>query len=209
MTFTDEQDDGHRVGMLSEGLVRELNLHIERFVEDVQAFPSGVAEAHPRLEYLVQSLKAAGAHISKLQDTLPHLRIAFGLTSRLYLEACGYIYYHLIGPPTANPQGNPAVNSHLVGVLVEDQRICEEYRHMGIPVWCIRKRTDVSVDKDRFVKSTEPRIYQSRPMWPSNCFRDDGIVRGEPVLLREQTDTGNFLKIVDSWVKQKLEDGSR
>ena len=80
---------------------------------------------------------------------------------------------------------------------------------MGIPVWFLRKLTQVSMTTNKFLKSSEPRIYQSRPLWPPGCFRDDGSVREEAVVLEEQTDTGNLLKVIDSWVKLRLEDGFR
>ena len=80
---------------------------------------------------------------------------------------------------------------------------------MGVPVWFLRKPTQVSTTANKFLKSSEPCIYQSRPLWPPGCFRDDGSVREESAILQEQTDTGNLLKVIDSWVKLKLEDDFR
>jgi len=84
-----------------------------------------------------------------------------------------------------------------------------KYQQMGVPVWWIRKLVDVSVARDKFVKLSEPRIYQSRPLWPLDCFRDDGIVRGEAVVFWEQADMRKFVKDVDLWVKSKLENSFR
>ena len=209
VAFTDEWDDNHRVGTVSEDLMRKLDSHIEHFLKDTQNFFSATKKPHFRLKYLTRSLETAIDRISKLKDTLPQLRIMFGLVSRFYLEAQGYIYYHQKYRPMLESQTEPTINPNLVGVLVEDERVCGEYHRMGIPVWYIRKREDISVVKDKFVKYSEPRIYQSRPLWPLDCFRDDGVVRGEPVILQEQTETSNFLKVVDSWVKPRLEAGFR
>jgi len=203
VTFTDEWDDNHRVGALSDDTSHELELRVKRFVEDTRDFFSSTKKAHLRLRYLIACLESTVTQILKLKDTLPRLRIMFGLVSRYYLEARGYIYYH------QKPPLSPTVNHNLIGALVEDEAVCTVYHQMGVPVWYIRRQADISVVSDKFVRYTEPRIYQARPPWLLECFRDDGIVRGEAAILLEQTTTGNLLKVIDSWVKLKLEDGFR
>ena len=209
VTFTDDWIEKLRVGKLSEDLVQELRLVVERFLEDVRGLLSSTGGPHPRLAYLANCLETAAENVVTLQDTLPELRLAFGLASRFYFEGIGYIRYHQEHRPTLKLQGKKAVNLNLVGVWVRDERVCEEYHRMGIPVWYLREHARAAESRDRFIKSTEPRLYQSRPLWPSDCFRDDGIVRSEPEIVKEQTDTGNFLTAVDSWVESKLSAGSR
>ena len=41
-------------------------------------------------------------------------------------------------------------------------------------------------------------------MWPSDCFRDDGISREELAVHKGQRDMLKFLKVVDEWLKLKL-----
>jgi hypothetical protein len=209
VTLTDDWIENLRVGKLSEGLVQELRQVVERFLEDVRGFLSSTDGPHPRLEYLAKRLEIAAENVAALQDTPPQLRLAFGLASRFYFEGIGYIRYHQEHRPTLKLQAKKVVNPSLVGVWVGDEQACEEYHRMGIPVWYLREVAQAAESKDRFIKSTEPRLYQSRPLWPSDCFRDDGIVRSEPEILKEQTDTSNFLKAVDSWVESKLSAGSR
>jgi hypothetical protein len=126
-------------------------------------------------------------NVAALQDTPPQLRLAFGLASRFYFEGIGYIRYHQEHRPTLKLQAKKVVNPSLVGVWVRDEQACEEYHRMGIPVWYLREVAQAAESKDRFIKSTEPRLYQSHPLWPLDCFRDDGIVRSEPEILKEQT----------------------
>ena len=205
--FMDDFEDRLRVGTLSEDFTCKLKVYIDRFLKDVQEFFSTVDEPHPRLKHLVQCLKTVIAKVLELRATLPQLRLMFGLASRFYLEAHGYTHYYVRYRPMLDSQVKPAVNSNLVGVWSKDECICMEYHRMGIPVWFLRKLTQVSTTTNKFLKSSEPRIYQSHPLWPPGCFRDDGSVREEAVVLEEQTDTGNLLKVIDSWVKLKLEDG--
>lgn len=206
VTFTDEWEDSHRVGALSDDMAHELELRVKRFLEETRDFFSSTRKPHFRLRYLLKRFETAITEITKVRDTLPRLRIAFGLPSRYYLEAQGYINYH---QEHLESRTKPNVNCNLVGVLAEDERVCGMYHQMGVPVWYVRDCTNVSVVRDKFVKATEPRIYQSRPLWPPDGFRDDGIVRGEPALFQEQTTTGNLSKVVDSWAKLKLEEGFR
>ena len=209
VTFTDDFEDRLRVGTLSEDFAHKLKVYVDSFLKDVQEFFSTVDDPHPRLKHLVQRLKTVVAKVLELRATLPQLRLMFGLASRFYLEAHGYTHYYVKYRPMLDSQVKPTVNSNLVGVWSKDERTCMEYHRMGVPVWFLRKPTQVSTTADKFLKSSEPRIYQSRPLWPPGCFRDDGSVREESAILQEQTDTGNLLKVIDSWVKLKLENDFR
>lgn len=210
VTFTDGWDGNLRVAVLSKGFIRTLESSLDLFHEEAQRFLAAVEESHPRLTHLVDSLKAATAIISTLQDTLPRLRLAFGLTSRFYLEARGYIDYHLKYRPALDSREPLKVDTNLVGVLVTDDSACADHHRMGIPVWSLQGYTQAKEGGGRFVEMAEPRTYQSRPLWPPGCFRDDGCVRGEePLFGEQQADTWNFMKAVDAWAKSKLEDSSR
>ena len=136
---------------------------------------------------------------------LPQLCLMFGLTSQFYLEAHRYTHYYVKYQPMLDSQVKPMVNSNLIGVWSKDKHTCMEYHHMGVPVWFLCKPTQVSMTANKFLKSSEPHICQSRPLWLPGCFRDDGSVQEELAILQEQTDTGNLLKVIDSWVKLKLE----
>jgi len=209
VTFTDIWDDGFRVATLSEDFVRSLRFEVDRFVKDAQGFLSAQQEAHPRLEYLLRSLGTATAKISTLQETLPRLRLTFGLTSRLYLEAFGYTYYHTKHQQALRFAGKPTVNPHLVGVLVHDVGACAKYHRLGIPVWLLRELCDIWETKHKFVKATDPISYASRSLWPPDRFRDDGDVMEEPALLQGGSDIEKLLNAIDSWVASRLKDGFR
>jgi len=209
VTFTDDLDDGLRVGALSEDFTRDLKLQVDRFIKHIQYFLSTRKEPLPRLEGLSQSLEIATSKILNLRDTVPRLRLMFGLASRFYFEAHGYLNYYSKSQPVSEAAARPTLDSNLVGVWVEDAHVCAEYHRIGVPVWYIRKPSLISAKGDKFVEFSEPRSYGMRPLWPPDCFRDDGYVRDEPVLLDGQTDTINLLKVVDAWARSKLEAGSR
>ena len=75
---------------------------------------------------------------------------------------------------------------------------------MRIPVWYVWAQDQVSEDTQASVEHVLPWIYQLRPMWPSDCFRDDGISREELAVHKGQMDMLKFLKVVDEWLKLKL-----
>ena len=206
VTLTDDWEENHRVCRLSDDLVHKLNSCINPFLKEAQNFLSITRNNHPRLHGLLQSLKSVLPKISEKKDPLFRLRIVFGLVSRLYLEARGYIDYHTKYRPLLKSGGKPVVNHDLIGVWTEDKDVCRDYWQMGIPVWYIRTRAQVSSATQKFVKHTKPRLYQSRPLWPFDSFRDGGISRKEPAVHKGQTDMGNFLKVVDAWLKPKLQD---
>ena len=80
---------------------------------------------------------------------------------------------------------------------------------MCVPVWYLRAPFQISQTVDKFLKSSEPRSYGLRPLWPPDCFWDDGYVRGCPPLHDSQTNTSNCLKAIDSWGELKLKGGFR
>lgn len=163
---------------------------------------------HPRLNYLATSLDAAIAKVRGFQGTLPQLRLTFGLACRLYLEAFGYIRYHTKYWPILESPGKPtAADPTLVGVWVQDVRVCTEYFQMGVPVWLVRKPSQVLAQDDKFVKFCQPRPYRLRPLWPPDSFKDDGYVKEEFMLLDRRTDTRDLMKVVNSWLAAKLEGG--
>jgi len=205
VTFSDDLDDGLRVGTLSEHFTRGLKRQVEHFTKDVQEFLSRQANPHPRLERLSRSLETTISKISRLQDTLPQLRLTFGLASRFYLEAQGYLKYHTILKAT----GKTTVDLNLVGVWVEDAHVCAEYHRMGVPVWYIRKPYQPPETSDKFVKFCEPRSYALRPLWPPGCFRDDGYANNYPTLLEDQTNIGNRLRVFDAWAESRMNIGFR
>lgn len=203
VSLTDEWEDNLRVAVISRELVLKLDSGLDLLLKDVERFPPG---SHPRLEYLIEQLRIAVSSLSTLKQTLLQLRLMFGIASRLYLEARGYVDYHLKYRPLLESDGEPTVNDHLVGVWVSDEATCKKYHRMGVPVWSLRS---CLVGTEKFVKYCEPRIYRSRPMWPQDRFRDDGIVREEVAIVNEQTDTRSLLRAVDSWARSKLESDFR
>ena len=205
VTFTDGLEDGLRVGTLSEDFTRDLKQQVNDFLKDVREFSSAHEKSHPRIDELSRSLRIAITKISTLEDTLPRLRLMLGLASRFYFEAQGYLAYHA----ALKTAGEATTNPDLIGVWVEDVHICAEYRRMGVPVWFLRKHSQISATVDKFLKFSEPRSYGLRPLWPPDCFRDDGYVRDHPALLEGQTDTGTLIKTIDSWARSKLEAGFR
>ena len=202
---TDDWEGNHRVCRLSEETVRELESRMGSFIREVQDFLQ-TRRSHLRLLYLKSSLENFLPNLLKKTDTLFRLRIAFGLVSRLYFEARGYIDYHAKHKPLLDSGEKQAVNPNLVGVLTDEKHVRDKYKQMGIPVWYVRARDRVSEDTQTSVEHVLPRIYQSRPMWPSDCFRDDGISREELAVHKGQTDMSKFLKVVDEWLKPKLVD---
>ena len=205
VTFADDLDDGLRVCTLSEDFIRGLRRQVEHFIKDVQEFLSNQEKPHLRLEGLSQFLEITLAKMSRLRDTLPQLRLTFGLASRFYLEARGYLKYHAVLKAT----GKTTVDPNLVGVWVEDAHVCAEYHRMGVPVWYIREPYQLPTTADKFVRSCEPRSYALRPLWPPGCFRDDGYVNNCTALLEDQTKIGNRLKVIDAWAESRVKVGFR
>ena len=106
--MTDKWEDSYRVGALSDDMAHELELHVKRFLEETRDFFSSTRKPHFRLRYLLKCFETAITEITKVRDTLPRLHITFGLPSRCYLEAQGYINYHQehleCGFPFLNPE---------------------------------------------------------------------------------------------------------
>ena len=206
VAFVDSRDGTFRVATISEHLASTLQSHLKRFLGDVQDFLTTTEGPHPRLTHLVDNLKLAITTIMKSRDTLPQLRLVFGLAARFYLEAHGYINYHLKHRPVLGSDIKLKVNTNLVGVLVANESSCAKYHQMGIPVWLHREHSNVSVASAKFVKQAKPLIYLSRPVWPPGGFRDDGTVRGEDDIFEQPPrNTCQFLMAVDAWAKSKLE----
>jgi hypothetical protein len=205
VTETDDWDGDHRVYRLSDEMVRELESRMSSFVSEARKPPLARKMSHPRLTYLLQTLKRAMPGILKKADTIFRLRIAFGLLSRLYLETRGYVDYHTKHQPLHRSGAKQDIKHGLVGVLTEEKKVCKKFLEMGIPVWYVRRRSQVSWDMRTFVERTNPRIYQSRPFWPLDCFRDDGVLREESVVHEGRMDMAEFVGVVNDWMKEKLE----
>ena len=206
VTVTDDWDGNHRVYRLSDDLAHELESRVDSFIKEARGSLSISKRWHLRLRYLLKSLSTALPGISRKKDTLFRLRITFGLVSRLYFEARGYVDYLIKYRPLFKSKCKKDVNPNLVGVLTDDSSTCKKYYRMGIPVWRIRTRAQAFSGTQKFIKRTEPRLYQLRPLWPLDCFRDDGISREELAVHKGQTDMSNLLKVVDEWLKLKFVD---
>ena len=82
--------------------------------------------------------------------------IAFGLLSRFYLEAYGYIQYHTHYLPRVASATCPTVDLNTIGMWVNEEANCEHYLQMGIPVWLLRQGFAASHPSNWFIECVEP-----------------------------------------------------
>jgi hypothetical protein len=208
--FTDQWEDGLRFAKLSSDVSQDLGLAVSEMTSRAKKFISGSEEHHPRLEMLVESLTSAAKKTSNSQEPLPDLRILFGITARFYLEAHGYLSYHVEYIPRLLKRTRPAVDTNVIGVWATHEEVCADYHQMGIPVWWLRHATEVSYESNRFVKYTKARIYQHRPRCPEDGFRDDGIAKEDVVLFQQGfIDTSVLIKEINSWARKQTEENRR
>lgn len=99
--------------------------------QSAKALISTTNQPHPQLETLVQLLTAAVTKTATSQDILPMHCINFGLTLRLYLEACGYIDYHTKFLPNLTSSDHPVVDQNIVGLWARDNEACTNYSRWG------------------------------------------------------------------------------
>jgi hypothetical protein len=194
-----------RIATLSTGVRHDLETAVSSMANQTRIFLSTSSQPHPRLESLVESLGVSADKLSRCEGPLHELRLHFGLASRFYLEAHGYINYWTTYLPRLASAGRPTVDKNLIGVLTKDEGVCTDYLRMGVPVWLLRHGSALPRISDHEDKSSQPRIYQDRVLCPKNAFSDIGIVQTcLPLLYTRPINTAALLEKIDAWAEKKL-----